>query len=129
VRQGMWGPHRLTLTHSPPHAHTAGGVGVACIATPQDLILYGRALALAAPFIPADSLSCAPHAAITMPRFPPAAFMVQPWVAADHVQALPGRPPTVLGACVCVGVGVCGFACVCVCVGVCGVKFAHAFMV
>jgi len=28
------------------------------------------------------------------------AFMAQPWVAANHVQALPRRAPTVLGACV-----------------------------
>uniref|UniRef100_A0A7S3QR11 SAP domain-containing protein n=1 Tax=Dunaliella tertiolecta TaxID=3047 RepID=A0A7S3QR11_DUNTE len=97
----------------------ADGVGLAVIATPEDLKAYCTALTKAAPFIPAGALSLPQpqlslptntqlqplregqalltHGPIPMPRFPPAAFLVQPYYTTDRIAVTPGAPPTILG--------------------------------
>ena len=107
--------HKLTHTHThDTHTHT-----------------HTQALLTSTPYIPSGALSLPqpqlslhthashqPHARgqpppvhgpIAMPRFPPAAFMVQPFCQTDRVEVAPGVAPVVTGVCIFGGGGGGGF--------------------
>ncbi|KAG2489232.1 hypothetical protein HYH03_012254 [Edaphochlamys debaryana] len=68
----------------------SGGVGLARVATPDDLRAYAIALADGEPSLAADVLS-SPHPPLPMPARLPDAFCVEPWVDADRIALVVGR--------------------------------------
>eukprot|EP00798_Chlamydomonas_sp_ICE-L_P023288 gene23288-30524_t len=66
------------------------GAGLASVflKTPMDLMIFSQAAVNGTPFIPAGALSY-PHNDISMPKFPPPFFLVEPYIPADPIFVRP----------------------------------------